>query len=140
MGFFTLALAELVGPQGRVVCVDVQERMLLALERRARKAGLAGRITARLCPPDSLKVGDFDGRVDFVLLFAMVHEVADPSRLFAEVARALKPGGTCLLSEPRIHVTAGAFEETLRVAGQQGLLISGRPRIWMSRSAVLSRT
>jgi SAM-dependent methyltransferase len=41
MGFFTLELARLVGPGGRVVAVDLQEKMLAALRRRAQKAGLA---------------------------------------------------------------------------------------------------
>ena len=35
MGFFTLAMARLAGPSGRVVAVDIQPRMLAALERRA---------------------------------------------------------------------------------------------------------
>ncbi len=139
MGFFTLALAELVGPQGRAVCVDVQERMLQVLERRTRKAGLAGRVAVQLCSPDSLGVGDLEGRVDFALLFALVHEVPDASHLFAEVACTLKPGGTCLISEPRLHVRAGAFEEDLRIAGQRGFVITERPSIWMSRSAALLR-
>lgn len=41
MGFFTLELARAVGPKGRVVAVDVQAKMLAALERRARRAGLS---------------------------------------------------------------------------------------------------
>ena len=40
MGFFTLELARLVGPRGRVVAVDVQARMLSGLRRRARRAKL----------------------------------------------------------------------------------------------------
>ena len=35
MGFFTLAVARLVGPEGRVVAVDLQPKMLASLERRA---------------------------------------------------------------------------------------------------------
>ena len=42
MGFFTLELARRVGPRGQVVAVDVQERMLAGLLRRARRAA-AGR-------------------------------------------------------------------------------------------------
>ena len=42
MGFFTLELARLVGPRGKVVAVDVQPRMLSGLRRRAAKAGLLG--------------------------------------------------------------------------------------------------
>jgi ubiquinone/menaquinone biosynthesis C-methylase UbiE len=92
MGFFTLELARLVGRGGRVVAVDVQERMLSALRRRARRAGLLDRIETRAARGEALGIRDLDGRVDFALAFAMVHEVPDAARFFAEVACALKPG------------------------------------------------
>ena len=38
MGFFTLPLARMVGPEGRVIAVDIQTEMLAPLERRAGKA------------------------------------------------------------------------------------------------------
>src|SRR5262245_59235248 len=66
MGYFTLELARRVGPSGRVVAVDVQDRMLAALRRRAASAGLADRIEARAVPPGDLGVADLAGRVDFV--------------------------------------------------------------------------
>ena len=44
MGFFTLEIARLVSPSGRVVAVDVQRRMIEGLKRRARKTGLFDRI------------------------------------------------------------------------------------------------
>jgi len=34
MGYFTLGLARLTGPEGKVIAVDLQERMLAALESR----------------------------------------------------------------------------------------------------------
>ena len=40
MGFFSLPLARLVGPGGRVVCVDLQRKMIEGLRRRAKRAGL----------------------------------------------------------------------------------------------------
>ena len=42
MGFFTLELARIVGPEGRVVAVDVQPKMVEGLQKRARRAGLSG--------------------------------------------------------------------------------------------------
>ena len=48
MGFFTLPLARLVGPTGRVVAVEVQPRMLAGLKKRLAKAGLLERVDARL--------------------------------------------------------------------------------------------
>ena len=64
MGFFTLDLARIVGPGGRVVAVDVQEKMLAGLRRRAAGAGLLDRIDARLARADSLGVADWAGRVE----------------------------------------------------------------------------
>ena len=37
MGFFTLPMARLVGESGHVVCVDLQERMIRAVKKRARQ-------------------------------------------------------------------------------------------------------
>jgi ubiquinone/menaquinone biosynthesis C-methylase UbiE len=51
MGFFPLPLARLAGESGRVVCVDVQEKMIRGLKRRATRAGLIGRIELRVNTP-----------------------------------------------------------------------------------------
>jgi 2-polyprenyl-3-methyl-5-hydroxy-6-metoxy-1,4-benzoquinol methylase len=91
MGFFALPMARMVGPNGTVVCVDVQEAMLRSLQKRAAAQRLAERIITRVCSPTSLGVTDSAGKMDFVLVFAVVHEVPDVSSFFAEVAQALKP-------------------------------------------------
>jgi len=139
MGFFTLPMARLVGPNGKVVCVDVQAKMLAALRGRAAKVGLADRIDARVCDVTSLGIADLAGKVDFVLAFAVVHEVRDTQRLFGEIAGAMNPGARCLLAEPRFHVSVRAFERTLAVAQECGLQMRDNPRIRMSRAAVLVR-
>jgi len=139
MGFFTLPLARMMGERGKVVAVDVQESMLRTLRTRASKAGLAERVVTRVCPPHSLGVDDLAASVDFALLFAMVHEVPDAKALFGDVASALKSGGRCLVSEPRGHVTAERFAETLAAADAAGLAAIGTPKIAWSRSALLER-
>ncbi len=137
LGYFTLELARLVGPDGRVVAVDVQPRMLAGLQRRAERAGLAGRIEARLARADSLGVEDLTGRVDFVLAFAVVHELPGADGFFAEARRALRPGGRLLLAEPSLHVRAHAFAATLKAAERAGLVAIGAPRVRWSRTALL---
>jgi len=137
MGFFTLELARLVGPAGRVIAVDVQSRMLTALRRRASRAGLAGRIETRQVSDDALGVADLAGRVDFVLAFAMVHEVPDAERFLADVSTAMKPGAKLLLCEPVGHVNEPRFAATLDLAARSGLWLESRPAIRISRSAVL---
>jgi ubiquinone/menaquinone biosynthesis C-methylase UbiE len=139
MGYFTLALAGIVGPGGQIVCVDVQESMLRTLEKRGKKAGVSERIVTRVCEPTSLGLGDYAGMMDFALLFAMVHEVPDKEALFRDVASALRPGGRCLISEPRGHVSETALVKTLAIARIAGLEQVSEPRISLSRSAVLEK-
>lgn len=138
MGFFTLELARRVGPGGRVVAVDVQPRMLAALRRRAARAGLADRVEARQARGDALGVEDLAGKVDLVLAFAVVHELPDQARFFAEVRLALAPGGRVLLAEPAGHVTAAAFQATLAAAQGAGLRAAPGLAIARSLTAVLT--
>ena len=140
MGFFTLELARLVGPTGRVIAVDVQPRMLKALRRRAEKALLIDRIDIRQAPVEGIGVEDINGKVDFVLAFAVVHELPDEARFFREAAAALKQGCNLLLSEPIGHVTEKKFAETLQTAGGCGLRMKSRLDIRSSHSAILVKT
>jgi ubiquinone/menaquinone biosynthesis C-methylase UbiE len=140
MGFFTLPMAKLVGSGGRVTCVDIQEKMLGALMRRARRANLAERIEARICDSDSLGVADLALRVDFVLAFAVVHEIGDSGRFFREVQNVLKPGGRVLFAEPSGHVSEPAFQESLSIAEHHGLQRVESLKISRSRAALLERS
>ena len=139
MGFFSLPLARLVGPTGRVICVDVQEKMLQALLRRAHRAQLADRIETRVCDADSLRVADLVAKIDFVLAFAVVHEVGDATRFFSEVQGVLRPHGRVLFAEPRGHVSERAFQESLSIAAQSGLAKLDSLNIPRTHAVVLER-
>jgi SAM-dependent methyltransferase len=140
MGFFTLALARRVGIRGRVVALDVQKKMLDRLLDRAAQAGVDKRIEARLVRPESLGTADLEGRVDFVLACAVVHEMPSSATFFREAAAALKPGGRMLLAEPAWHVKAERFAAELEDAARAGLQVVERPRIGRSHSALLAKT
>ncbi len=140
MGFFTLDLARMVAPGGRVVAIDLQEKMLAGLRRRAARAGLEGAIDVRLAGPDRLGIADLAGQVDLVLAFYVVHELEVPAAFFAEVAAALKPAGAVLVVEPPLHVSRAAFEGSLAVAAGAGLQVADRPRIGRSRVARLVKS
>lgn len=137
MGFFTLELARLVGARGRVVAVDVQPQMISGLKRRASKAGLAERIDARVVGKESLGLDDLRDRVDFILAFAMVHEMPDAGRFFREVGAAAKKSATLLLAEPRGHVQESMFEKELQRAGDAGFGFVNQPEISGSHAALL---
>ncbi len=139
MGFFTLPATQLVGPEGRVIAVDLQERMLASLGRRARRRGLADRIELRTCGAESLEVEDLAGQVDLALAFAVVHEVPAPQIFLGEVIGALAPSGQLLLVEPSGHVSEGAFQKTLELAAESGLKRVAEPSVWRSHTALLRR-
>jgi 2-polyprenyl-3-methyl-5-hydroxy-6-metoxy-1,4-benzoquinol methylase len=44
MGYFSIPLARLIGPAGHVTAIDIQAKMLEALDRRARRRGVSERI------------------------------------------------------------------------------------------------
>jgi ubiquinone/menaquinone biosynthesis C-methylase UbiE len=139
MGFFTLPLAKMVGPNGKVIGVDRQEDMLYSLQKRAQAARLEDRIVTRLCEPSSLGLDDWEGQVDFALAFAVVHEVPDVPNFFAEVSKVLKPEANCLVAEPKFHVSVQDFEETLAVAGQKELTLVAKPKIIWCHTALLRK-
>jgi tRNA A58 N-methylase Trm61 len=140
MGFFSLPLARLVGKSGRVICVDVQERMLNKLRKRAGKAGLLDRITAILADGNSLHVEKYEGRVGFALAFAVVHEVHDQGRMFDEVYSSLKAGSLLLVSEPRGHVTEEGFRTTIETAHEKGFTQDAPLDIRKSYSVLLRKS
>jgi ubiquinone/menaquinone biosynthesis C-methylase UbiE len=92
MGFFTIEIARLVGPSGRVIAIDVQPRMIEALRRRARKTGLADRIDARIVSPSSMELSGLDAAVDFVFAFAVVHEMPSAASCRYEEPVRSNPG------------------------------------------------
>lgn len=140
MGFFSLPISRLVGQSGKVICVDLQEKMITGLRKRAEKAGLAKSIETRLCRKDSLMINDFAGRVDFVLAFAVVHEVPDKERLFSEIRESMKQGGSMLIVEPSGHVSKEEFAETVYLAKRSGFAETENPLIKRNHSTLFQRS
>jgi ubiquinone/menaquinone biosynthesis C-methylase UbiE len=136
MGYFSLAMARAVGPTGKVICIDLQEKMLEMAARRAERAGLSKVMQFHRCTADSLGV---TVTADFALAFYMVHEVRDRRKLLGEVLDLLKPGGTFLVSEPKLHVPEAAFNETVSLAVGLGFEITGRPGISGSRTVLFRK-
>jgi len=120
MGFFTLPLARMVGPSGRVIALEIQGRMLSVLGRRAERAGLADRIELRRVGADGYGLDDLSDLVDFAAAIHVVHEVVDKTVFFAHIWQALRPGGRLLVVEPKGHVSKQAFKETTAIAEKAG--------------------
>ncbi len=139
MGFFSIPMAQMVGSAGKVICVDMQEKMLRRLEKRARRAGVAGRIETRLCGQNEPALKTLSGTLDFALVWYVVHEVPDPAALFAELFSAIKPSARVLLGEPTGHVSKEDFASTLLAAQQQGFTVADAPRVSRTFTALLNK-
>ena len=135
MGYFTIPLARMVGEKGRVIAADVQPEMLRFLRRRAERAGVSHRVETHLCRPEALGI---DVRVDFILAFWMVHEVPSQEDFFKELKSVLKPSGSLLVSEPKIHVSRAMFNKTLETVRVLGFSVKEEPKLRLSHSAVLT--
>ena len=134
MGYFSIGMAELVGSTGKVVAVDLQQKMLDVMLKRAARAGMADRIIAYRCQPHDVAVNE---KADFILAFWMVHEVPDQNKFFRQVKSMLADEGRVLIGEPKMHVTAYDFKRTLETAKTSGLQCCGVPYFRFSRTALL---
>jgi len=120
MGFFTLPLARMVGPSGLVIALEIQDKMLSVLGRRAEKAGLIDRIELRRVGADGYGLDDLSGAVDFAAAIHVVHEIPDKVMFFTQIWNALRPGARLLVVEPKGHVSRQQFEETTAIAEKAG--------------------
>ena len=95
-GTYTLAAAEAVGPEGRIVAVDIDDRVVRHVRRRVEHAGL-GNVEVRQGDAQSLAFPD--ASFDALYLIAVFGEFPDRSSALAQFRRVLVPGGTLALSE-----------------------------------------
>lgn len=135
-GFFSIDMAKMVGHSGHVFAADLQEGMLEKLKNKIEGTELESRITLHKCEKNQIGVSF---QVDFILLFYMVHEVADKSSFFGEIFSALKPNRKALIVEPPFHVSNSAFQKTLHQAEEAGLSISDGPNMLLHKTAILSK-
>jgi 2-polyprenyl-3-methyl-5-hydroxy-6-metoxy-1,4-benzoquinol methylase len=136
MGIFSIAMARLAGAEGCVTAVDLQQRMLDVLSRRAASAGVSERIRTHPCSAESL---DLQGAFDFALAFYSAHEVPDVRRLLVQLHGVLRVSARLLVVEPIGHVPRRQFALMMDTAQEVGFRQGEGPRVRLSRAAVLTR-
>lgn len=99
-GFYTLPLAEMVGEDGRVYAVDIQQEMLHLLDERAQAAGRKN-IEPILGSPIDPRLPE--GKLDLILLVDVYHELSHPEHMLQAMRRALRPKGRLVLVEFRLE-------------------------------------
>ena len=92
-GYFSLRLAQHVGPTGRVYAVDVSADMIRHLHTRIRDAGLLN-VSPILAPPDDPLVPQPVNRFLFVNVW---HHIEDQAGYLARMKKLLEPGGQVVM-------------------------------------------
>jgi ubiquinone/menaquinone biosynthesis C-methylase UbiE len=139
MGFFSLPLAKMVTSKGKVICIDLQQRMLDFLMKRAKKAGVAERIETRLAEENTLNIENLKDSIDVAIAYHVLHEVNNQESFLTETFITLKKKGKLLFAEPRGHVSKTEFNKSLSLAENVGFKISRIPGTRRPRSALLEK-
>lgn len=89
-GYFTVAAAKLVGPEGCVYSIDLQPLAIETTEKKVQKAGV---INVELKIADAAQTGLPGESMDLVFLFGVIHALPLDAVL-PELYRILKQSGT----------------------------------------------
>jgi ubiquinone/menaquinone biosynthesis C-methylase UbiE len=100
-GYFTIPMAEMTGPSGRVYAVDSDPKSIHAVKAKSELRGLEKILEATVTSAADMKCIP-DTSIDFVFANAVLCCMADHSGAVAEIKRILKPDGTAYMSVARV--------------------------------------
>jgi ubiquinone/menaquinone biosynthesis C-methylase UbiE len=135
-GYFTVDIAQMVGPGGHVIAADLQEGMLQKLEGKIKGTDLENNIVLHKCAEDKIGISE---QVDFVLTFYVLHELPDQAAYFKEIASILKPGGRVFIVEPPFHVSKSDFLKINNLARENGFIPEKGPGIFLNKTLMLKK-
>ncbi|AYW45679.1 demethylmenaquinone methyltransferase [Tetragenococcus koreensis] len=101
-GDWTIDLAQVVGPTGKVVGLDFSKNMLEIAKKKAEQADVAQQTS--LIQEDAMALPFVNNSFDVVTIGFGLRNVPDASRVLSEMQRVVKPGGmvACLeTSQPQ---------------------------------------
>lgn len=95
-GFWTLPLARMVGPSGRVIAADIEPLMVEEIRELVQRESLTNVDIAR---SEELDIPIPDGSADAAVGGFVLHEPADTAAFVREIRRVLQPAGRFLVVE-----------------------------------------
>lgn len=95
-GYYTLDMAEWIGPEGRVEIFDIQQEFLDHTLGRAEERGLSNVVATQ---GDATDLSYEDDSIDAVVLTGVLGEIPDRAAALREIERVLRPGGRLVVGE-----------------------------------------
>jgi ubiquinone/menaquinone biosynthesis C-methylase UbiE len=126
-GVFTVDAARHVGPEGRIVAVDIQPAMIAQVRQRAEEAGLTN-VEPHVASAYELPLEEES--VDRAFLVTVLPEIPDQARALAELYRVIKPGGVLSISEEFSDPDYPFASETIRRVEAAGFKLDWRFGNW----------
>jgi len=145
--------AKRVGPQGRVIGLDMTPDMIKLAQKNAKQVG-ATNVEFRFGEMEDMPLPD--ATVDVIISNCVINLSPDKDAVFAEALRVLRPGGRVSVSDIVLHgelpesiavrmdawasCVAGALQETdyldkMRMAGFQDVEVLSRDFVHISQYA-----
>lgn len=97
-GYYTMRMADAVGPEGKVYATDIQTGMLDIVRRRVTAARLTNVETVLSAPDDPKLPAD---SLDLAIMVDVYHELSAPQEFIRRLRPALKRSGRLVLLEFR---------------------------------------
>jgi len=134
-GYYSLDLAEWVGPEGTLEIFDLQQEFLDHVGRRAAERGLANLVPTQ---GDATALPYPDDSIGAVVLITVLGEIPDPVAALREIQRVLRPSGRLIVGElfGDPHFTTQASLK--RQAGEAGLVWETHSGNWFAYFARLA--
>ncbi len=126
-GAFTVDAAQRVGPEGRLIAVDIQPGMIAQVDARVKAAGVTN-VETYVASAYELPLED--GTVDRAFLITVLPEIPDPVRALREIHRVLKPGGVVSLTEEFLDPDYPRRATTIAWASAAGFELVARYGNW----------
>ena len=126
-GAFTVEAARRTEPGGTLVAVDIQPKMIAAVERRVREAGQAN-VETHVASAYQLPLED--DSVDRAFLVTVLPEIPDIQRALLELRRVLKPDGVLSTTEEFLDPDYPLARTTTRWAQEAGFELAERHGNW----------
>ncbi len=114
-GRYTIPIAKLIEPKGKVFAVDIQPLAITTVKKKAASQSLDNVETILV---DSYNTGIEESSVDLVLLIDIFHGVSDHDALLQEIHRILKQDGLLFMDPEHMKL-----KKTIEIVESAGIFM-----------------